>query len=58
MPLAALPISAAGMLLPDEVLAFAPAPVVWMNLDVHSRREGVVFVNVPAVPIRVADDPR
>ena len=38
------------MLLPYEVLAFAPAPVVWMNLDVHSRREGVVLVNVPAVP--------
>lgn len=58
MPLAALPISAAGMLLPYEVLAFASDPVVWMNLDVHSRREGVVLVNVPAVPILVADDPR
>ena len=43
-----MPVAAAGMLPPDEMIAVAPAPIVGMDLDAHPRRERVILMDVPA----------
>ena len=48
-------ITAAGMLLPDEVLAFPPMPIVGMDFHMHAGRKGVVLMDVPA-GVAAADD--
>ena len=40
------------------MLAFPPAPIVGMDDHAGRRRIGVFLVDVPAIAVGVADDPR
>jgi hypothetical protein len=46
------------MFTPGMVFAFRPPPIVGMNDDAGPRRIGVILVDMPAVAVFVADDPR
>src|SRR5208282_23703 len=55
-PIPVAPVAAPRMLLPDEMFAVAPAPVVGMDRETNRLRVDVVSVRVPAVAVAVADD--
>jgi hypothetical protein len=54
LPLTSMPIATTLVLFPGMALAFFPTPIIGMNLDVDARREGVVFLHMPAVAVFVA----
>jgi hypothetical protein len=58
LPLAIVPISTTLVFLPYVLLALVPAPVVWMNLNLHTLGIVVTLDRVPAFSGRIADDCR
>ena len=53
-----MPVTPSRMFPPGVVLAFFPAPIVGVNNDAGRRGIGVIFVDMPAGAVFVADDPR
>ena len=56
LPLTAVPVAATLVLFPSTVLAFFPAPAVWMDVEMDARRIDVSVRRVPAVAVSVAND--
>jgi hypothetical protein len=46
------------MLSPGIVLSLFPAPIVGMDREAEPWRIAVFFMDVPAVPVHIADDAR
>ena len=57
-PVASFPVASSGMFTPSVMLAFLPPPVVRMDDYAGRGRIGVVLLDMPAIAVSVADNPR